>query len=540
MKKLFISYRSSDAPKVDKIARDLALLRFDDGTPRYTTWQDKKNLPPASPHWWDAIVDAIIDCDVFVFNMSKVSLQSAVCLAELDYAHKRNRPIIPVVLEGEFFLDPQSGKYNIDYWDLVPEWLRDVQFLWYLGTDFYSSFQIAIELFERNWPRDINAPRPLNPDSKSIHANNHALYAAACDYAERLAFADAEKHFDALVRRNDADYADVAAEWLELIRLYAELIEIDESRNARFLFKNKWQTYQALFPKVFLDEDGIFDPKNFGKQNVTEVPHVVQTVLQAVQPQPVETKQQVIVTTKPDSLSLMPAPFDWIEIPKQGYSIAKYPVTNAQFRKFIEAEGYKNQQWWTQAGWKVREEGWHHDGGWKPSGTPWTEPRYWRDSKWNGDTQPVVGVSWYESVAFCLWLSEVTGEKIMLPTEEQWQYAAQGADGRIYAWGPKWDASRCNNNVDQKGVGKTTPVTQYEGKGDSPFGVVDMAGNVWEWCLTDYQNKTNDINSEATYRVLRGGSWVNSSSDFFRCDSRDDWYPHYGFIINGFRVSRFN
>lgn len=73
-KKLFISYRSSDAAKVDKIARDLNLLKYDDGTSRYTTWQDKHNLPPASPNWWDAIVDAIDDCDVFVFHMSRERL----------------------------------------------------------------------------------------------------------------------------------------------------------------------------------------------------------------------------------------------------------------------------------------------------------------------------------------------------------------------------------------------------------------------------------------------------------------------------------
>ncbi|MCU0512398.1 MAG: toll/interleukin-1 receptor domain-containing protein, partial [Anaerolineae bacterium] len=66
---------------VDKIARDLALLQYDDGTPLYTTWQDKHNLPPASPHWWDAIVDAIITCDMFVFNLSRASLQSDVCRA---------------------------------------------------------------------------------------------------------------------------------------------------------------------------------------------------------------------------------------------------------------------------------------------------------------------------------------------------------------------------------------------------------------------------------------------------------------------------
>ncbi|MCL4878131.1 MAG: SUMF1/EgtB/PvdO family nonheme iron enzyme [Anaerolineae bacterium] len=522
-KKLFISYRSSDAAKVDKIARDLNLLKYDDGTSRYTTWQDKHNLPPASPNWWDAIVDAIIDCDVFVFNMSKASLQSEVCQAELDYAYKRNRPIIPVVLEDEFFLDPKSGKYNITYWDLVPDWLREVQFL-FVEADFYSSFQAAIDLFERNWPRDINVPRPINPDSKSVHGSNHALYDAACDYAERLAFEDARKHFNTLVRRSDKDYADIAAQWLELLGLYAELIEIDQRRSARFIFNRKWTAYQALFPKDFLD--GIFDPKGFSGRN-------------GGQSTPVTT--QSVSTAKPTSLTLMPAPFDWIEIPKKGYRIAKYPVTNAQFATFIEAGGYKQQKWWTQAGWEAKAKGWAWNsskGTWEETGTAWTQPRYWTDSQWNGEEQPVGGVSWYEAVAFCLWLSDVTGENIMLPTEDQWQYAAQGDDDRDYPWGKKWDASRCNNNVYSKGIGKTTPVRQYEGKGDSAFGVVDMAGNVWEWCLTDYNNKTNDINSYAKYRVLRGGSWGSGNMGGFRCDFRGRDDPHDRNSDYGIRISR--
>jgi formylglycine-generating enzyme required for sulfatase activity len=206
---------------------------------------------------------------------------------------------------------------------------------------------------------------------------------------------------------------------------------------------------------------------------------------------------------KSKSADLLPQPFSWIEIPKKDYSIAKYPVTNLQFAEFIKASGYKTKEWWTQAGWEGRER------------YNWTEPRYWNDSKWNGAEQPVVGVSWYESLAFCLWLSETTGEKIMLPTEEQWQYAAQGDDRRDYPWGKQWDGSRCNN-----AQSTTCPVRQYEGKGDSPFGVVDMSGNVWEWTLTDYENSTNDSNSTAMLRVLRGGSWFNNYADDFRCDYR--------------------
>lgn len=247
---------------------------------------------------------------------------------------------------------------------------------------------------------------------------------------------------------------------------------------------------------------------------------------------------------KPGSIDLMPAPFGWIEIPggrgalktddadvtlsipAERYWIAKYPVTNAQFAKFIEARGYDNDQWWTSEGWGYRQK------------EGWTAPRYWNDSKWNGAAQPVVGVSWYEAVAFCLWLSEITGEQIMLPTEAQWQYAAQGDDGWVYPWGSDWDCKRCNNSVSPCDSSVTTPVTQYEGKGDSPSGVVDMAGNVWEWCLTDYEQKTNEPNSNANRRVLRGGSWNDSYTRFFRCDYRGWDTPDDGDSYRGFRLAR--
>ena len=255
--------------------------------------------------------------------------------------------------------------------------------------------------------------------------------------------------------------------------------------------------------------------------------------------------------TKPSVLEILPQPFAWCDIPAgkvtleaggyleqdtvfevPAFQIAKYPITNAQFRVFVEAGGYENQAWWTEDGWKHRVEGWVYDNGWKPSGTPWTEPRYWQDSKWNGAEQPVVGVSWYESVAFCLWLSDVTGERIMLPTEQQWQRAAQGDDGRKYPWGA-WEEGRCNYG---NKIGQTTPVMQFEGQGDSPYGVVDMSGNVREWCLTGYSDGDNDQNkSSDTERILRGGSW-NSNRGYARAAYRSRYYPNDRNDRNGLRV----
>ncbi|MEM9954541.1 MAG: SUMF1/EgtB/PvdO family nonheme iron enzyme [Chloroflexota bacterium] len=244
---------------------------------------------------------------------------------------------------------------------------------------------------------------------------------------------------------------------------------------------------------------------------------------------------------KPTSKDLMPDPFDWIEIPAssgtmntnegnvvlsiptESYWISKYPITNAQFAKFIKADGYSNENWWTEQGWKYNQRGKRK------------VPRHWNDSKWNSDAQPIVGVNWYESVAFCLWLSDVTSENIMLPTEAQWQYAAQGDDGRNFPWGNDWNRWKCQNSTDTI-ARKTSLVTQYEGKGDSPLGVVDMVGNIWEWCLTDYRSKDNCINSSTDSRVLRGGSWFSHSIDSFRCVYRNGnnptvWGNYFGFRI---------
>lgn len=257
-----------------------------------------------------------------------------------------------------------------------------------------------------------------------------------------------------------------------------------------------------------------------------------------------DVNAETSTTQRPRSESLLSAPFAWVEIlggngkmktdesvvldmPTQRYWISKYPVTNAQFAKFIEADGYKQRKWWTEAGWTQREQ------------SKWTQPRFWTDAKWNSAVQPVVGVSWHEAVAFCFWLSEVTGENISLPTEQQWQFAAQGTDGRAYPWGNDWDCARCNNSASPCDSNVTTPVTAYEGKGDSPFGVVDMAGNVWEWCLTDHATGANNKDIMSNQCIMRGGASDNDNSGWFLCDCRNRSYVGNQDSSIGFRLARF-
>ncbi len=203
------------------------------------------------------------------------------------------------------------------------------------------------------------------------------------------------------------------------------------------------------------------------------------------------------------------------------FVIAKYPITTLQFAQFINSGGYKEKKWWTEDGWRFRNE------------EAWTQPEAWNNKQSSNNEHPVVGVSWYEAVAFCTWLSKVTDEKITLPNETQWQHAAQGDDGREYPWAATWKYRYCNTI--ETGIQKTTPVRQYEGKGDSPFGVVDMVGNVWEWCRTDYDNGTNDVNRNSDWRVLRGGSWL-INQNFAHVSFRSCNPPNYRGNESGFRV----
>jgi formylglycine-generating enzyme required for sulfatase activity len=139
-----------------------------------------------------------------------------------------------------------------------------------------------------------------------------------------------------------------------------------------------------------------------------------------------------------------------------------------------------------------------------------------------------VLVSWYDAVAFCEWAG------LELPTEEQWEKAARGTDGRIYPWGNNQPTDKlCNFN---QNVGGTIPMGQYSPQGDSPYGCVDMSGNVWEWCLNKYKTpEVTTIDQSGNWRVLRGGAW-DLSQDLVRAAVRDDGLPANRYDGYGFRV----
>jgi formylglycine-generating enzyme required for sulfatase activity len=217
------------------------------------------------------------------------------------------------------------------------------------------------------------------------------------------------------------------------------------------------------------------------------------------------------------------------------FYIARYPVTNAEYVAFIEAGGYQERKYWMRAGWEWKERGQR------------TQPDGWDEHKGKRD-HPVCDITWYEALAYARWRGA------MLPSEAQWEKAARGGlqlptsnfqfvdnpnPERRFPWGDEFDGKKCN--TEESGIGDTTPVGQYSPEGDSPYGVADMAGNVWEWTSSLYRSYPYNVEDgredpEAPEafegRVWRGGSFMWNEK-FARCSYRDDPLPNTGWDYHG-------
>jgi formylglycine-generating enzyme required for sulfatase activity len=203
------------------------------------------------------------------------------------------------------------------------------------------------------------------------------------------------------------------------------------------------------------------------------------------------------------------------------YCIGRYPVTVAEYSEFIRNDGYQKQEYWTSGGFGE-----------------FREPENWEEQV-RYPTRPVVDVSWYEAAAYAVWAGG------RLPTEAEWERAARGSDGRKFLWGDdEPDPLRMNYADDERTphVGHPTPVGVYA-KGLSPEGLVDMSGNVGEWCqdwFGDYptEQSNNPIGpAEGRYRVARGGGW-GSHAWHCRASCRPKFDPAYRVGLLGFRVVR--
>ena len=268
------------------------------------------------------------------------------------------------------------------------------------------------------------------------------------------------------------------------------------------------------------------------------------------------------------------------EVDVGSFCVSRYPITNAQYACFIDAGGYEHERYWLKPRSALRW--WEGKPGdstelfllddrpdWKKAHVDWLSqektrrlPWFWEQKKWNNRNHPVVGISWYEALAFCNWLNEnlqqeaIPAERrvsgtVRLPSEAEWEYAARGKTGLRYPWGNESDPSM-GNYADTKlggtsAVGLFSPGRAFDGSAD----ICDMSGNVWEWTTSRWgtsmmqpdfnyakwaadEPTRNDL-EPVELRVLRGGSWFVTPNSV-RCAVRDRLHPTFRNNDVGFRV----
>jgi formylglycine-generating enzyme required for sulfatase activity len=281
------------------------------------------------------------------------------------------------------------------------------------------------------------------------------------------------------------------------------------------------------------------------------------------------------------------------------FQIGMFPVTNAEYKCFLDAKGYEDKQWWDteeakawlrgeatsegpKQGWRDNRktyQSWSEDfirglvvqnritskqaedwitirnwsderfeqqlDDWYPSGRVYRQPEFWNDTRFNNPLQPVVGITWFEARAYCNWLTATVGiqdQAFRLPTEVEFEAATRGSKGRAFPYGKEFDSTRCNTF--ESHIRRSMPVGIFDNA--TPEGAFDLSGNAYTWTLSIYDQEQfkypykkddgrEDIHRTGVKRVLRGGSWAYDHLGA-RAVYRDNYLPALRYNNIGFRV----
>lgn len=487
MSHLFISYSKHNRVYARQLTDYLLAWGFD-------VWIDDRIQH--GEEWERVIFTAIEECQVFLVIMTPESYESHWVLRECQYAEKCHKPTMPLLLAGDEF--PRYGPTQ--FADVRDGQMPPAAFLEHLSSMVPRRHSSGHEFNAR-------IPAPPAPDGD----------------------------MDTLIKSFFMAFA--ARQWEAALQLLARL------RTCERLPKTlEPDFYEALIWKE-LEQSVLPTPV------ATTLPtlNMLLAVLDSPDATPLERgKAGIALAEQGDPrpgvgvtyVAKQPIPdIDWIEVPggellyqKKSrmeitpFYMARYPVTVSQFAAFVEADGYSNPAYWD-----------YQSARWKGSRT---RPNLWQHPRWHVANHPVVGVTWYEAQAFCRWLSLQLACEVRLPNEYQWERAAMGNYTETYPWGETYQCGYAN--VNEKWLDETAACLERTAAvgafpySQSPYGLMDMVGNVWEWCSNNYE-ATSSEDKGCPDKALRGGSWCFGPT-FASPFVRTGYNPYQDNDDIGFRV----
>lgn len=504
--KIFVSYARVDKPHCIHIVDTLHA---------HEVWYDQRLY--AGQHWWKEIMRRLDWCDIFIYLLSPDSVKSIYCRKELEIAQKLERDIIPVLINSD---------------TTIPDTLEDYHYVDMTGALTVENVTVllnSILLVERRESPEERAElkkratseisiEEIVDNSEIIRNGAKALQdgdfdkaivlfnqAKANGYHSKFINIDnlltiAEDTIEQMSRRKEAE------------REYLNILDLFEYENTRSYACEAFALFHQVFPDY--DPKGLKNYCNGKLDTVDETDEDDSQVLPEVLPL-LEWCNIPFGDVVVSSVESNGEHFGEMTVKVDNVVMSKYPITNQQYKIFIDdPDGYSDKRWWQFS--EYAQE-------W------FTEQDKIPGSRFLGDERPRETVNWYEAMAFCKWLSHLTKMEISLPTVAQWQRAAQGDDDRFYPWGNEFHEDFCNTR--ESDLKMTTPVTRYD-KGVSPYGVHDMSGNVWEWTLD-----AADPSSEGPdhRRAVIGGSFV-SPCERAQVSFRYYLDPRVRYASIGFRV----
>lgn len=545
--KIFVSYARVDKPYCIRIIETLHA---------HEVWYDQRLY--AGQDWWKEILRRLDWCEVFVYLLSPDSVASLYCRRELEIARRLNRQVIPVLINKDTVLPDKMRDWQ--YVDLSEK----------LTVENVAQLLNSILVVERQQGKTGPSPVSIKPigDSPVSSDNPVELVSSAVraletgDYdnaivllrqAQASGYQSRFVRLDNLLRMAESKLAEksqsreVEREYQHIVALFAfestremacdalaEFIREFGNYDPRGLqqlcdFKGRGDTTVNMADTLPFNSQNVSKPKleescdeltsrGFSSQ-VVKLPQATGSAPRVANNPAIEPRKAVPEAAAAEEILPM---LQWCDIPYgtvaissivgadedfgemivqvDNFVMSMYPVTNAQFDIFAKAEdGYKNARWWNFSEHALR---------WFKQGEGIAASRF------AGDERPRENVNWYEAGAFANWLGSLLKMKVMLPTIAQWQRAAKGDDDRYFPWGDDYDEEHCNTL--ESGLKMTTPVNRYH-KGASPYGVYDMAGNLWEWTM----NTAAAEDGRDQRRAVAGGSFVSP------CDRAQTSFRYY-------------